>query len=87
MSHEYEVEYGQDGKAQINRVPQQSHRTMPQDQGGYYQQPPYGYPPYKEPFRLPAVVNTCLLNCIGCRAFLRCSALRTAVCHRHGWWF
>lgn len=58
MSHEYEVEYGQDGNAQINRVPQQSQRAMPQDQGGYYQRPPYGYPPYKEPFRLPAVVNT-----------------------------
>jgi hypothetical protein len=60
MSHEYEVEYGQDGKAQINRVPQQSQRPMPQDQGGYHQQPQYGYPPYKEPFRLPAVVNTIL---------------------------
>ncbi len=58
MSHEYEVEYGQDGKAQINRVPQQSQRAMPQDEGGYYQRPPHGYPPYKEPFRLPAVVNT-----------------------------
>jgi hypothetical protein len=60
MSHEYEVEYGEDGKAQINRVPQQSQRAMPQDQGAYYQQPPYGYPPYKEPLRLPAVVNTIL---------------------------
>lgn len=60
MSHEYEVEYGQDGKAQINRVPQQAQRAMPQDQGGYYQQPPSGYPPCKEPFRLPAVVNTIL---------------------------
>jgi hypothetical protein len=58
MSHEYEVEYGQDGKAQINRVPQQSQRAMQQDQRGYYPQPPSGYPPYKEPFRLPAVVNT-----------------------------
>jgi hypothetical protein len=58
MSHEYEVEYGQDGNVQINRVPQQSQRAMPQDQRGYYPQPPYGYPPYKEPFRVPAVVNT-----------------------------
>ena len=60
MNDQYEVQYGQDGNAQINRVPQQSQRAMPQDQRGSYQQPRYGYPPYKEPFRLPAVVNTIL---------------------------
>jgi hypothetical protein len=58
MSHEYEVEYDQNGTAQINRVPQQSQRAMPQNQDGYYQQPPYGYPPYKQPFRVPAIINT-----------------------------
>jgi len=58
MNDQYEIQYNDDGNAQINRVPQQSQRSMPQDQGAYYQQPPYGYPPYKEPFRLPAVVNT-----------------------------
>jgi hypothetical protein len=60
MTDQYEIQYNDDGNAQINRVPQQSQRAMPQDQGGYYQRPPYGYPPYKEPFRLPAVVNTIL---------------------------
>jgi hypothetical protein len=58
MGQEFEVEYDGNGKAQINRVPQQSQRAMPQDQRGYYPQSPYGYPPYKEPFRVPAVVNT-----------------------------
>jgi hypothetical protein len=59
MNDQYEVQYGQDGNAQINHASQlQSQRAMPQNQDGFYQQPPYGYPPYKQPFRVPAIINT-----------------------------
>jgi hypothetical protein len=60
MKHDFEVEYDGDGTAQINRVPQQQpNRAMPQDAyGGQHYAPPYGYPPYKQPFRVPAIVNT-----------------------------
>ncbi|OYU75725.1 MAG: hypothetical protein CFE32_13165, partial [Alphaproteobacteria bacterium PA3] len=59
MSHNFEVEYDDDGAAQINRVPQQQPtRAMPQDAyGGQHYAPPYGYPPYKQPFRMPAIIN------------------------------
>ncbi len=61
MKHDFEIEYDEDGNAQINHLPQgHSQNTMPPYQGDYYQQPPYGYPPYKRQFRLPAIVNTAL---------------------------
>lgn len=61
MKHDFEIEYDEDGNAQINHLQQgHSQNTMPPYQGDHYQQTPYGYPPYKKPFRLPAIVNTAL---------------------------
>jgi hypothetical protein len=60
MGQDFEIEYDGNGKAQINHVPQpQSQQAMPHNiYGGQHYAPPYGYPPYKEPFRLPAIINT-----------------------------
>jgi hypothetical protein len=60
MNHDFEVEYDVNGTAQINRVPQErAQRAMPRDQyDGQHYAPQYGYPPYKQPFRVPAIVNT-----------------------------
>jgi hypothetical protein len=71
MSQEYEVEYGDDGTAQINRVPQQQPNCgMPRDQyGGQHYAPPYGYPPYKQPFRVPAIVITGLTIIVAAAIF------------------
>jgi hypothetical protein len=60
MSHEYELEYDQKGTAQINRVPRDPPNSamLQAPYGGQHYAPPYGQPPYKQPFRLPAIINT-----------------------------
>jgi hypothetical protein len=71
MKHDFEVEYDGDGTAQINRVPQQhTNRAMSRDQyDGQHYAPPYGYPPYKQPFRVPAIINTGLTIVIAAALF------------------
>ncbi len=71
MSHNFEVEYDDNGTAQINRVPQQQpNRAIPQDAyGGQHYAPPYGYPPYKQQIRVPAIVNTGLTIIVAAAIF------------------
>lgn len=71
MSHNFEVEYDDNGTAQINRMPQQQpNRAIPQDAyGGQHYAPPYGYPPYKQQMRVPAIVNTGLTIIVAAACF------------------